>query len=124
MNTVQLTKREFNFKVSELNDKEHWAYLGERPCVIDFYTSWCTPCKKIAPLLEDIAIEYANYVDVYKINADEEPELAAAFGVKCLPTLVFCPMIENPHIIEGTLSMTELVDQVESLLIKEELYAG
>lgn len=117
MATQQLNTTSFLEKISDYSVSSEWKYIGDKPCIIDFYTSWCIPCKIIAPILENLAKVYCENICVYKINADEEPELAAAFGVKCLPTLVYCPMEDVPHVMEGTFTENEFVENIENLLL-------
>ena len=77
MKAKHLTKEEFLNKVAnyETNPNE-WKFLGERPALIDFYATWCGPCKMLAPVLDELAEEYDGKIDIYKIDVDQEEELA------------------------------------------------
>lgn len=114
-----LTKAEFLKKVwnYEKNSKE-WKYEGEKPCIIDFYTTWCGPCKRLSPILEELAQEYAGQIVVYKVNTEVEKELAAVFQVRSIPTLLFCPMKENPQMNVGALPKEQLVEAINKVLLK------
>jgi len=83
MKTIHLTKAEFLDKVVnyEANPNE-WKYLGDKPAIVDFYASWCGPCKMVAPILDELAQEYDGKIYVYKIDTEKEQELAAAFGIR------------------------------------------
>lgn len=81
-----------------------FKYLGDKPCVIDFYADWCAPCKKVAPALEELAAEYGGKVYIYKINIDKEPELAGLFGVRNIPTFLVIPMKGKPSLTSGASS--------------------
>lgn len=115
---VHLTKAEFLKKVAnfETNPKE-WKYLGDKPCIIDFYTTWCGPCKMVAPILEDLANEYDGKIHIYKIDTEAEPELAAAFGIQSIPTILFCPMNGNPQISQGAMPKESFVKQINEVLL-------
>ena len=117
---THLTKAEFLAKVMnyEKNPQE-WIYLGDKPCLIDFYASWCGPCKRLAPVLDELAQEYAGEIYIYKIDTEKERELAAVFGVRSIPTLLFCPMGENPQIAQGALPKEQLKEAIDKVLLKK-----
>jgi len=83
METIHLTKAEFLKKVCnyEANPNE-WKYEGTVPCIVDFYATWCGPCKMLSPTLEDLAKEYDGKIVVYKVDVDQEQDLAAALVCK------------------------------------------
>lgn len=116
---VSITKAEFLKKVAnyEANPTE-WKYLGDKPCIVDFYTTWCGPCKRLAPIMDELAKEYAGEIYIYKVDTDKEQELAAVFGIRSIPTLLFCPMGENPQIAQGALPKEQLKEAIEKVLLK------
>ena len=117
MATINLTKGGFLRKVYdyETNPNE-WKCLGARPALIDFYASWCGPCKALAPVLDELSKEYAGRVDIYKVNVDDEEELATLFKVRSIPTLLFVPMNGNPQVSMGAMSKAELAKRLDELI--------
>lgn len=118
MNTIALTKADFLKKVVdyETNPTE-WKYLGDKPALIDFYASWCGPCKALAPVLEELAAEYGDQIHIYKINTEEEQELAAAFGIRSIPTLLFIPMEGKPQMAQGALPKAMLKKAIDEVML-------
>ena len=120
MQTIHLTKSEFLVKVADYETSPNeWKYLGDRPAVIDFYASWCGPCKMIAPILEELAAEYGDSIYVYKINTEEEQELAAAFGIQSIPTLLFVPMEGAPQMAQGAMPKNALKEAIDKVLLNK-----
>lgn len=105
---IHLKKKDFLEKVMnyEKNPTE-WIYAGDKPCIIDFYADWCGPCKKAAPVLEELAKEYEGQIYVYKINTDQEKELAGAFGIRNIPAFLWVPMEGKPQMSSGIARTTE-----------------
>ena len=99
---VQMNKQMFLDKVFDYTTgATEWKYQGDKPCVIDFYATWCGPCRMIAPILKDLAKEYGDSIIIYKVDTDKEKELAMAMGIQSLPTIVFIPHTGQPQIIVG-----------------------
>ncbi|MFA6873172.1 MAG: thioredoxin [Bacteroidaceae bacterium] len=119
MEVVHLTKAEFLKKVAnyEANPTE-WKYLGDKPAIVDFYASWCAPCRSIAPVLEELADEYKGKIYIYKIDTEAEQELAAAFGIRSIPSLLFIPMKGQPQMAQGAMSKADFVKSINDLLLK------
>lgn len=121
MKTIPLTKDEFLAKVANYVDSPNeWKYLGDKPAIIDFYASWCGPCKVIAPILEELAVEYSGKIYIYKVNTEEEEELASVFGIRSIPSLLFVPMYGNPQMAQGAMPKSAFKDAIERVLLKLE----
>ncbi|MDR2083668.1 MAG: thioredoxin [Bacteroidales bacterium] len=120
MQTIKLTKDDFLKKVTnyEINPNE-WKYLGDKPSLIDFYADWCGPCKSIAPVLEELAKEYKDEIYVYKVNTEEEKDLALAFNIRSIPTLIFAPLNDIPQMTQGALPKGELKRLIDEILLKK-----
>lgn len=118
MKTIHLTKTDFLKKVVDFeNNSKEWKYLGDKPCLVDFYASWCGPCKALSPILDELAAEYGDQIYIYKINTEEEQELAAAFGIRSIPTLIFVPMQGEPTMAQGALPKSELKKAIDQILL-------
>ncbi|HNY02941.1 MAG TPA: thioredoxin, partial [Bacteroidales bacterium] len=89
------------------------------PCIIDFYADWCGPCKMVAPILEELAVEYKGKIDIYKIDTESEQELAGAFGIRSIPSMLFVPMTEQPQMSVGALPKDTLKKAINEVLLKE-----
>jgi thioredoxin len=120
MKTIHLTKAEFLSRVAnyETNPSE-WKYLGDKPALIDFYADWCGPCKAVAPVLEELAAEYGDSIYIYKIDTEAEQELAALFGIRSIPSLLFIPMDEQPQMATGAIPKQQLKEAIDDLLLKK-----
>ena len=120
MKTMSLNKADFLNKVANYETSpSEWKFLGERPAIIDFYATWCGPCKMLSPVLEELAAEYAGKIDIYKINVEEEDELAGVFGVRSVPTLLFVPMEGAPQMAQGALPKNVLQEAIRNVLLPE-----
>lgn len=92
-----LTKETFKKKVWNYEQSPNeFKYLGDKPCMIDFYADWCGPCKRIAPFMEELCKKYDGEIYVYKINTDQQKELAALFQARSIPLVIFVPMKGKP----------------------------
>ena len=82
-NKMEVNKAEFLKKVYDFEaNPNDWKFEGKRPAIVDFYATWCGPCKALHPVLEELSKEYSGKVDIYQIDVDQEKELAAAFGIR------------------------------------------
>ncbi|MCK3685994.1 thioredoxin [Maribellus sp. YY47] len=98
-----LTKETFKEKVFNFEVNKEWKYEGSKPCLIDFYADWCGPCKMVAPVLEELQSEYGDSIVIYKVNTEEQQELAGMFGIQSIPSLLFVPQDGQPQMAMGAL---------------------
>ena len=118
--TINLTKADFISKVANYEESpEKWVFLGDKPCMIDFYADWCGPCKMVAPILEELAEEYKGEIYIYKVDTEAEQELAAAFGIRSIPSILFCPMGEQPQMAQGALPKDGFKKAIDEILLKK-----
>ncbi len=94
-----------------------WVYVGKQPCIIDFYADWCRPCKMVAPIMEELAAEYKGKVVFYKINTDEEKELAQAFNIQSIPAILYVPVTGKPQMAVGLSGKEAYIQQIQTLLL-------
>lgn len=120
MATIQLTTQGFKDTIFNYEGATEWSYKCERPAIIDFYADWCGPCKFVAPILEELSAEYADKVDIYKVDTDAEQELSAVFGIQSIPSLLFIPMQGKPMMQAGALPKNALKEVIEKELLKTE----
>jgi len=113
-----LTKQTFLTKVFNFEQHSEWKYEGTLPCIIDFYADWCGPCKMVAPILEELQKEYEGKIIIYKVNTESELELSAAFGIKSIPSLLFCPLNEQPQMAMGALPKDSFKQVIDDVLLK------
>jgi len=114
-----LTKKTFLEKVFNYEDNKEWKFAGELPCLIDFYADWCGPCKMVAPVLEELSLEYNGKINIYKVDTESEHELSAAFGIRSIPSLLFCPVNGQPQMAQGALPKDSLKRAISEILLAE-----
>lgn len=118
MTVTHLTRDDFRTKIYDFErNPGSWKFEGDKPALVDFYASWCGPCKMLAPIIEELGEEYAGRVDIYKVDVDEQQELAALFGVRSIPTLLFIPRDGKPQLAQGAMPRAELRRLIDQLLL-------
>ncbi|MCH3969332.1 MAG: thioredoxin [Prevotella sp.] len=121
MKVTELTADEFKDKVMDYEKNPTvWKFKGDKPAIIDFYATWCGPCKATAPVVEDIANEYAGKIDVYKVDVDQQEKLAALFGIQSIPTILFIPKEGVPKKSVGAMMKSQFEDVIRTELLKTE----
>ena len=111
-----LTAEVFKEKVFDYANEKEWKYKGELPGIIDFYADWCGPCKMVAPIIEELSTEYEGKLNVWKVDTEAEQELAGAFGIQSIPSILFIPVGGQPQMAQGALPKATF-----EKIIKEEL---
>ena len=111
-----LTKETFLNKVFNYEKNKEWNLAGDLPCIVDFYADWCGPCKMVAPILEGLAKAYEGKLNIYKVDTEQEQELAAAFGIRSIPSILFCPKDGRPQMAVGALPKEAFVEAINEVL--------
>lgn len=120
MKTIHLTKADFLKKVADYEkNPQEWKYLGDKPALIDFYATWCGPCKALSPVLEELAAEYGDQIYIYKVDTGEEQELAAVFGIRSVPSLLFIPREGQPQMALGAMPKAALKEHIDRILLSK-----
>ena len=110
-----LTLQTFKDKIFDWEQNKEWSFKGQRPAIIDFYADWCAPCKMLAPTMDELSAEFDGKVDFYKVNTEQEGELAGMFGIQSIPSILFIPTGEQPQMARGALpkeSFKEIIEKV------------
>ena len=116
---IHIGKTEFVEKIYDYEkNSDKWIYNGKKPAIVDFYADWCGPCRMLSPTLESLAQKYKDKIIIYKVNTDKERELAAAFGITSLPTLLFIPMDKMHQVAQGALPKEDLEKAINDFLLK------
>jgi len=113
-----LTKETFLEKVFNYEQNQEWSFEGQLPCLIDFYADWCQPCKMVAPILKELAEEFKGKINIYKVDTEDQQELAGAFGIRSIPSLLFCPMDGQPQMAQGALPKATLIQAINDILLQ------
>ena len=111
LSTASFKQKVFNYEVNKT-----WKFAGEKPCIIDFYSDWCGPCRLLSPTVEKVANDYQGKIDVYKVNVDEQPELANTFGISGIPAVLFCPKSDKPQMTTGVISKADFDKAIREVL--------
>jgi thioredoxin len=112
--TVETFKQKiYNYEKSP----DNWVFEGDLPCVVDFYADWCKPCKLIAPIMEELAVDYKGKINVYKVNTEQQRELSTLFGIRSIPSVLFIPMKGKPQMSTGALPKESFKQVIDEFLL-------
>lgn len=116
---IKMDKKLFIEKIFDFEKEKEFKFKGDKPIVIDFYADWCGPCRMVAPILKDLAKEYANDIVIYKVNVDNEKELAAMFNVRNIPTFVFMSKDGEVSFMKGAAEKSAYKRQIDTFLLNK-----
>lgn len=115
----QLTYSEFLKNIWDFEKSPNtFVYKGKVAAIVDFYADWCGPCRKVAPIMEKLAQEYDEKLTIYKVNVDQEKELASAFQIRSIPTVLFIPKDGQPMLQVGAMTEAQFRDVITKHLVK------
>ena len=117
---VYITTEQFRDRIFDYQTEREWVYKGDKPCVIDFYTTWCGPCKRLAPIMEELSQQYCDQVVFYKADTERERELAYLFNISSIPQVLYIPLKGRPMLLKGLYPKEEIVRIIDDFLLKVE----
>ena len=117
---VVMDKAMFIDKVFDYQNEKEWKYKGDKPAIIDLYADWCGPCRKVAPIMKELAKEYAGKITIYKVNVGKEKELAALFNATSIPLFLLIPRNEKPQLFSGAADKATYKKAIDDFLLKKE----
>ena len=113
LNAESFTKQVFDM------DSENLVFSGDKPTIVDFTASWCGPCQRISPILEELAKEYEGQITIYKVDVDKEKGLAHAFNVSSIPAVLYIPLEGEPVMTVGARGKERFKEEIKTLLLKK-----
>lgn len=120
MDKAMFLEKVFNYE----KNPDKWVYLGNKPAIIDFYADWCGPCKKVAPIMSELAEKYKDDIVIYKINTDKEKELAGVFQIRSIPSILYIPVEGQPTMTMGAQPKAEFEKMVNEILLAKPVSAN
>lgn len=115
---VVMNKEMFQKNVFDFEKSKEWKYKGTKPAIIDLYADWCGPCRQVAPIMKELAKEYADKIVIYKVDVDKQKELAALFNATSIPLFVFIPMSGEPQLFRGAADKATYKKAIDEFLLK------
>lgn len=113
-----IDSQEFRTEIFDFAQENTWKFKGNKPCIVDFYATWCGPCRSISPYLDELSVKYKDQINIYKVDVDKNKELASAFGAHSIPLLIFIPKNGEPQSNRGALPKAELERAIKTVLLK------
>lgn len=121
MTAIQISLQEYLQRVHNFEaNPDQWVFLGKRPALIDIYASWCGPCQRLSPILDQLAEKYAGKIDIYKVDVDTDRAVPRAYKIKSVPTLIFAPLNADRQMMHGDMTMAQLSEAIENILLNQQ----
>jgi thioredoxin 1 len=114
---IVLSDQTFKEKIFDYVNNKEWKYKGSIPCIVDFYADWCGPCRRVSPILEQAAKDYAGKLIIYKVNTDKEQLLSTSLGITSLPTILFVPATGKPQVLYGAYPKETIIKVINDILL-------
>ncbi len=114
---IELNSEEFNKLVYNIND-DSLIYLGDKPAIVDFTATWCGPCKRISPILEELAAGYDGEIVIYKVDVDKCRDIANAFSISSIPAIMYIPVNGTPQMTVGARDKAKFIKEIQTYLLK------
>ena len=112
-----LTTDEFKEHIFDFTTGSEWKYKGSVPCIIDFYTTWCGPCKRLAPIMEELAEQYCDQINFYKVDTEKERTLAYLFQINSIPQVLYVPLEGRPTLLKGLYPKENIQQIIDEILL-------
>ena len=117
---IALDDEGFKDKVFDFAKEKEWVFKGDKPVIVDFYATWCGPCKRVAPVLEELQEEYGDAIQIYKVDTDKARAVSAAFGITSIPSFLFIPAKGQPQMAKGALPKATFAKALSEIMgVKE-----
>ena len=113
-----INQYEFKDRIADWAARD-WVMVSERPVVVDFYADWCQPCKRLEPILRQVAQHYEGTVDFYRINVDQNSEICDVFQIRSVPFLLICPLKGEPKSVIGVYPQREFIRVIDQALSQD-----
>ncbi len=113
LNAESFGKKVYDIKAAEL------VYLGDKPAIVDFTASWCGPCQRISPILEELAAELGDKIVIYKVDIDKNNALAREFNISSIPAILYIPLEGESVMTIGSRGKTQFMQEISTYLLNK-----
>ena len=112
-----ITSEDFRREVFDYQNDTTWRFRGSKPCIVDFYTTWCGPCRRLAPIMDSLSTVYKGKVVFYKVDTDQQRDVARFFGINSIPQVLYVPAKGKPALYKGSAPADNIVQVIDEFLL-------